>query len=437
MSVATDVRRDRPRDYWQQGGPQIEFGREHFRVWWIPPTGSKAQIDTMTEEVTWDDSTAILSGTIRVRDPADGPTAGVGFGGQIMLEASTTGTATFQELWRMWIVEPNTDYGSATRTFQMENALGFLARSTDSFLYQKDKQHPKGWLASEIAIDVAQRYKMPLGVIGQTKHYITRIAKVDVSPLDVIAYAYKRERSTTGNRYILSCNRGRLDITPMRRSNPLLRLGPTLIAAALQQQFGSDPDKGFATSLTVRSDPIIFKTRDKKGHVVPHYEKVVVQVSSAAAIRKYGFVHRNVFAHDAFSPAEVRAQGELHLTRVGLPTKTFNFTHPGIPSIRRGDAIRAILTDPVLSQIIFVTDARHTLNSTYQMEVSCVFIDPFAHRVQDHILETRAATDGQTLRATKHFAGQQGLSAAARRDAKAPATAGNRLTGRGAGGPHR
>lgn len=334
----------------------------------------------------------------------------------------------------MWITEPNNDFGSSTRTFQLANALNFLSLSTDSFLYQKDREHPKGWLASDIAIDVARRYRMPVGVIGVTKHYITRIAMVDVSPLDVIAYAYKRERSTTGNRYVLSCNRGRLDITPMRRSNPLLKLGATLIAASLQQAFGNETDKNFATALTVRTDPIVYSTRDKKGHLTPQYQKVTVKVSSAAAIKKYGYVHRNVFAHDAFSPAETLAQGQLHLTRVGLPTKTFNFTHPGIPSIRRGDAIRAILPDPNLNQVIFVTEARHTLNSTYEMEVTCAFLDPFANRLQDHIIETRAETDRQRNRAAQRLDQKAPKPKGAGAHGDSP---GSRLTARGEGGPSR
>jgi hypothetical protein len=81
------------------------------------------------------------------------------------------------------------------------------------------------------------------------------------SPLDVIAAAYKRERNYTGKRFVISCDHGKLNITPLRRSPQLLELGPSLIQASFQQQFRQD----FATSVIVRATGKVDVGKDKKG----------------------------------------------------------------------------------------------------------------------------------------------------------------------------
>lgn len=416
---------DVPKNYWTQPAPALQFGRERFRVWWVPGTGSKQQIDEHVEQMAWDDATAVLTGSLQFRDPSFGPIPDIGWGDEIMVEVSPTGGLNFTELWRMRIDQPYRDFLPASRTFQLANALGWLSRSTDDFKYVKDKAHPHGWLAHEIAIDIAKQYRVPIGVVAETTHRIKKLVMLQASPLDVIGAAYKREKQYTTKRFVIACDHGKLNITPLRRSSRLLELGPTLIAASFQQQMAAN----FATSLTVRATGKVEKGKDKKGKKRTGTGKIIVKVESASAIARYGFVHREVWAHDADTVAEAVTAGKRHLTLVGKPDYTLNLTHPGLAGIRRGDAIRALLPEQALTQVIFVSEARHTLTgSDYAMDLSVTFSDPFIDAKVDKVTEDRYAAARRRGRKTKQTIPTKKLPPGSdqRKQKKTP---GQRLTG--------
>lgn len=408
-------RSDAPKNYWTAPSPAVQFGREKFRIWWVPGTGPRQRIDDHVETLSWDDATAALTGTIQFRDPGVGSIPDIGWGDEVMVECSLTGELNFTELWRMRIVEPFRDFTATTRTFQLVNALGWLARSTDDFKYAKDKAHPNGWLAHEIVLDLAKKYRVPVGVIAMTTHRIKKLVKLSASPLDVIALAYKREKQYTHKRFVVSCDHGKLNITPLVHSPTLLQLGPTLISASLQQQMPPE----FATSVIVRAQGTVQKGKDKKGKKRTGKSKIVVVVGSESAIARYGFIQREVWAYDADTVAEARDAGQRHLVLIGKPDNTLTLTHPGLPQIRRGDAIRALLPDVALRQIIFVSEARHQLTgSDYTTELSVTFSDPFVDARLDKTTEDRYDA-----------ARKRGRKAAAAVKQKKPQGAGQRTPG--------
>jgi hypothetical protein len=418
---------DVPKDYWTAKGPSLQFGRERFRAWWVPASGPRQNIDDNVESISWDDATAVLTGSMQFRDPAIGTVPDVGFGDEIMLECSLAGDSNFVELWRLRVEQPNRDFGPSVRAWQLINALGWLQRNTDDFKYTKDKAHPQGWLAHEIVLDLARRYNVPVGVIATTTHRIKKLVVLQGSPLDVIAAAYKRERTYTHRRFVISCDHGKLNVTPLLRSPSLLELGPSLIQATMQQQMQTD----FATAVIVRATGKVQKGKDKKGKKRTGTGKIVVKVSSATAIKRFGFVQREVWAHDADTVAEARAAGERHLVLVGKPETTLDLIHPGIPWIRRGDAVRALLPDDALRQVIFVTEARHTLSAAdYTMQLSFGFTDPFVDAKADRVDENRyGAARKRGRKATGTSAGKPKPKGAGQRQNKA--SPGSRLTGRG------
>lgn len=418
---------DVPKNYWTQQAPSQLFGRERFRVWWVPGSGSKQNIDANVEGLTWDDATAVLTGTMQMRDPAHGTVPDIGFGDEIMCEVAPTGSSSFIELWRLRIDAPSRDFQPSERSFQLVNALGWLSRSDDDFHYAKDKAHPKGWFAHEVVLDIATKYRVPVGVIAMTTHRIQKLVVLQGTPLDVIAAAYKRERQYTGKRFVISCDHGKLNVTPLQRSQRLLELGPSLISASFQEQMMTD----FATEVTVRATGKVDKGKDKKGKKLTGTGKIVVVVQSPTAVARFGYVHREVWAHDADSTAGARAAGLRHLTLVGKPSYTFTATHPGLPFLRRGDAIQALLPEQALRQVIFVTEARHTLSaSDYQMEVSVTFADPFVDAKIDQVDENRYATARVRGRKTKAKTTKTTKPPGASQR-KNKATPGQRLTGRG------
>lgn len=412
--MANNQRSDKPRDVWTKKGPTLNFGRERFRVWWIPVTGKMKGIEDYVERVTWDDVTAVLTGEIQLRDPATGAGITIGIGDEIKLDCALTGSGNFTEIWRMRVPQPNRDFESATRTFQLTNALGWLARSTDSFSYVVNKKHKKGWLASEIVRDIAKRYGIKIGVIAQTKHRIKKLVATQASPLDVIAAAYKRERNYTGRRFVMSCDHGKLNIRSLVRSASLLQLGPDLIQASFQEQLRED----FATAVTVR---------------VPG-KKITVKVTSAAAVKRFGHVHRDVWAHGASSRAAAKAAAKRHLTLVGKPTKQLALSHPGIPTIRRGDALRVALPEPALKQVLFITEAHHEVTpGDYQMQLQIGFTDPYVAPKADSVDELKDKNAKDRGRKTKKKSTKAKAKAKGAKQRGDKSTPGERLSGKGHG----
>jgi hypothetical protein len=54
------------------------------------------------------------------------------------------------------------------------------------------------------------------------------------------------------------------------------------------------------------------------------------------------------------------------------------FTHPGLPFVDRGDALRLSLPDGDFEQIVFVVSARHDLSAgAYTMDITIGFDDPW------------------------------------------------------------
>jgi hypothetical protein len=53
-------------------------------------------------------------------------------------------------------------------------------------------------------------------------------------------------------------------------------------------------------------------------------------------------------------------------------------THPGIPGLRRGHALRVFLPESGSKDIVYVKDVTHSVSpGGYDMEVTCSFEDPF------------------------------------------------------------
>src|SRR4051794_31076949 len=101
MPTKAQQRSDVPMDHWQIKGKPLKFGREQFRVSLIDDAGRR-NIDRQVEQVTWTDESAIMTGTVQMRDQPYGRAPDLNSGGQVVLECAVNGDGRFVELWRMW-----------------------------------------------------------------------------------------------------------------------------------------------------------------------------------------------------------------------------------------------------------------------------------------------------------------------------------------------
>jgi hypothetical protein len=371
-----DQRRDLPRDYWLRQGPQLDVGREVWRVWLLPGGGRpRLQLDAAATALEWTDADAVLRGSVQVQDARGMKAANIGIGSQVALEYAPRPGAPFRELWRMRVQEPVASLKDESASLTVANDMALLQASVDDFKYTRNpKSKPKGWRADEVIADVCARYGLPGPVLPAMKHVVKNYVRAGVSPFDVIVEMLKFERGSSGRRYVLAMEGGRVTVRPLRRSERLLVLGPSLVDAQYQATMRGD----WATALTVRGKGTQEAGKDAKGHRRTTTRKLAVEVRSAAGVKRFGYVHRIAVAPDADTAEEARDLGMRHLATVMAPLKEAPITHPLIPGVKRGDSLRLQLDAAALRQVVFVKEARFQVRpGEATMDLQVTFDDPY------------------------------------------------------------
>jgi uncharacterized membrane protein YgcG len=361
-----------PTNYWKKKAAPITYGREHFSID-APLIGRRGVgLDDLVGSISWEDAGVILKGSITLYRPVHMKEMVLQEGDLLRCRMRKGPSAPWGDLWRMRIKGPEIDLGGGTYTYTLTSDLARLQASEDDFRYVKDKKHTKGWLASAITRDVCRRYKVKVGKLPATKHRIKKLNEKNASPLDVILKVYERDNKETGKTYVIDYWGARINVTSLRRSKTMLELGPTLIEATMKAA-ARNPE--FATVLTVRA------TSGGKGKK----KKLTAKITSAAGVKRFGLIHKTVTVKGADSEGELRKKGKRMMAenKVGKPARVLSVTHPGIPTLRRGQALRIRVKGHDLSpeeddlrQICFVKSVTHSVEpGAYNMEITLGFTD--------------------------------------------------------------
>jgi hypothetical protein len=120
---------------------------------------------------------------------------------------------------------------------------------------------------------------------------------------------------------------------------------------------------------------------------------------------------------------------------VGKPIRELQLTHPGIPTLRRGDALHATLPDKALAQVIYVTRVEHNLGpGSYTISIGVRFTDPYVDAKINRVSanKKKAATKrGRKGGKTTKTAHLQTSKSSKHRTKPAGPTPGEMLTARG------
>ena len=303
--------------------------------------------------------------------------AQVGYGGK------------WQSIWAMRVV-PGDDatvaeqieVSDGTWTLTLADDLWLLAQSTADFKFIKGKKiRTKGWRAHEIAHDVCTQFKIPTATLTEGTAYFelplrtTRVA----SPLAVIAAAYKAEYRHTGNVFIIrwatptsKYPTGALEVIPMKRNPNLLSFRDQLITATLTRSQSvdfctvieargiikdvhgdnkSDPSEKEDSGGDSGGDSSVRGASPQPGANLPTFhlsvdnpkfdnKKVEYIAKNEQAIKRFGWVQKVVSFGTVQSRAELEILAKRALVVRLTPIRTAELTHPGVTTIRRGDAIR-------------------------------------------------------------------------------------------------
>lgn len=371
--------------------PPVDLEDIGYRAFLLRPKGVTPHVDASVGDVVtsiewrYEEGNPTLMGTLSLLPLHQWDGQRVKEGDTLRLDARWFGQ--WRELWRMQLRDPADQLATGV-SFDLADPMIVLQESLDDWHFVKSKHdHPDGWRCDEILTEVARRYRVPVGRVVKGARRIHSLVMDDASPMQVIQRAYALEKSATGHRFVIRWVNGRLTVAPMRQ-NPLLYV----LREQIEDGLLGKEDRGddFMTAGTVRATV-------KRGKGKPH--KIVVSAQDDAAVRKYGFVHKNVEVGDVKDEADAREKLLRKINKVSKRKRTLTgLTHPALPFIRRGDALHASIPSRGLtgdSAVCWVSAGTWTLSGGLaEMSLDMTYDDPYAtssKAVRDQDKQARAA----------------------------------------------
>lgn len=341
-------------------------------------------VDDVVESFGWSYTaeTPVVSGTVSFIQ--DGAQALKVSEGDLLLLQSSLGDGRWSEVWRMRMRDGEQPLSSSdSRSFALVEDLVAWEESTDTFHYGKSKKRPKGWLAHEILVDVARRYRLPVGKVVRGRHWITGVSG-SMTPMEVVRKAYALERRATGRRYVVQWRRGRLNVVPMARGEDLVSLSSLIEGAVVGRE---ERDEKYANAITVRG---AIKGADGKRR------RAEVRYVNEKLARQDGLVHKVIDAGGAKTTDEMMARAKRYVAAHGVrKRKLTQVTHPGVATLRRGDVVQLTLPELGFSGprgLAFVTAGSFTkANGQLDMTIDLTFDDPYVLTKSDQKALNKAA----------------------------------------------
>lgn len=289
--------------------------------------GRPLHLDRLVTGFSWADESSTLTGNVTIYRPdPDTPHLLVVRQGELLRCEVHRGDSWYR-LWDMRIGAPSVDPIAGTITFDLSDDLEILRRDTHDWIFRKTKRRKRGWFLHEIVREVARRLGLRLGRVVRGRKRIDKLIKKGATALDVLRAACQKERDETKARLIIRIRDGRLEVIPYRRNVTLYQLGTRMESI----QLDASTAKSRPTTV-IRAKGKVGKGKDAK--------KVEEMVFHRGVTRRYGRVVQEKDYGHVDSRRDLRRQARRDLAKAIRVKRTAQFTHRGIPFIRRGHAIR-------------------------------------------------------------------------------------------------
>lgn len=365
---------DSPVNYWHRPLKSVPFGRFEFRATVERGKESSLRLDRTIETLNWSESgQGVLTGSMTVHRPTRGPRLIVG--DKVRIAYTPWGQNRWQTLFIARLAKPEFSIGDDQYQYTLEDDLLRASRSKITVKLRQDRAHPNGWRADAAIREVCRRADIPVGRLPRMKYRVKRGTWINQSPTVILANLLKHERRKTGSRYFYRWVGGRLSVVPFQRSKDLLIVGGFLQSGSYSESLPSE----FATVLEAWATADDGSGKDTRGRRRHKKRKLRTRVESKNGIAKHGRIIKTVQAPSADSVAELRKWAKRELARRGHVKQTLTFTHPGLPTLRRGDALRVTVKRADLDKVIvFVSEIAHSVSAgSYTMDVTVDFEDPY------------------------------------------------------------
>jgi hypothetical protein len=368
-SARSTTRTNGATNLWTRPASPVQFGREQFRFR-IQRTARRLpslDIDPWVETATWQRSGSNRTGELNFRRPLGAHTASmIAYGDELLCEwAQWDSTGPWARLWRMKVATPSHQIKEGIIALALSGVLDSLTKSKVAWKFRVDKAHPHGWTAEQITLNVCQRFHIPIGHIPKGTWRVSKYVPKSASPEDVITWAWGQEKTHTGRRFDVDSSTGVLNVTEIAEPQYLLIMGASMLDATVTQSL-----TGIASAVVATAT---HKVKGKKD------TKLRARVVDAAREARYGYIVKTVHAPAGIqSVAALRKWAKDRLASLYASKKQLTFSHPGVPLVDRGTALRAYLPEADLDQIVFVTSVEHDLSAgSYEMQVTVGFDDPW------------------------------------------------------------
>lgn len=391
-------------DVYFRYGQDFDLNEQEFRFKAIRPDFGNVWLDGLVVDASWTDeggssfnNPVTLTGQMSLRRPGDGQ-SGSGLnledGHEIACFVKWPGVGKsaggiaepgFMHLWTMRIQSQEEEVAEGAWTLQLADDTLLLRKSRQDWAFKKKKKgrYKRGWRMDQIVRHVAERYRFPVKTVKGTAYVKGKEFK-DESPMAVIQWAVRHEARMTGVPLIIRWDAGKLVIEKARRNPFLYTFGDLLTTATVSR---SNPSgQGLATAMTVR-----FTSKSKKDgrkKTAGKKERVYVGPSTSRAAEKlakrYGYIHRQFKPPQGVdSKAEARDWARGVMLEKSIKVPTVSFSHPGIATCRKGDAVRLSIPDHGFhgiekgdTGVAFIRAVQHRVSSgDYTMDVELTFKD--------------------------------------------------------------
>lgn len=351
--------------------PAVFPGQWDFRLDLLRVGAEPLRIDDVAETFAWEDSGAVLTGSISLQRPYGAASLPVGVGHRVRCQVRWKGG--WYTLWQMRVQPFSVDLTSGALDVPLSDDLVQLTRNRRRWSFRKTKRRPRGWYAHEVAREVARRSGVEVGSLARGSHRIGRLVRKNATDLDILRAAYGREREKSGVRFVIRMRDGKLEVLPLRRNQALIVLREQIEEALVE--------------LTGHARPVtVIRAR---GHVGKGSgaKKVTFTAYDGAILRRFGRSEDEKDYGRVDSEADLRARARRDLARRVRIKRTATLTVPGIPFIRRGDLAQWVTTEPGWSgsstlsrdrSYVYVTSASHAVSAAgYALTLSVVQDDPY------------------------------------------------------------
>lgn len=217
----------------------------------------------------------------------------------------------------------------------------YLANNKDTFNYTNKK-------ASEIFVDICNRFQLPYTTVADTGYIIPELPKPKTTALDAILDALSLTFKATGIRYYVMSSGGKLSL--IRRRENLLQW---VIETGVNLE-------SYDYSVSIEK----IKTRIK---LLSKEDTVVAEAANAELEKLIGVFQDIDKPDDNMEQANITDMVKAMLDEQSLPDKSLSISALGLPDVISGIGVFVTIKELGISKSFYIDEDTHTFEGNHHM----------------------------------------------------------------------